>query len=130
MLGKLLIFNLISYNTVCNTNTTTNANEIKALTRIESEKKFTEGYINYVQLKLTFCPGLWIRINFLRIWIQQFFSMQIRFQLLFKYWSGSSLKTLCKKLPYVEFSVVKKHKRFLKSKKNKGACANLPGKFE
>ena len=37
MLGKLLIFNLISYNTVCNTNTTTNANEIKALTRIESE---------------------------------------------------------------------------------------------
>ena len=38
MLGKLLIFNLISFNTVCNTNTTTNANEIKALTRIESEK--------------------------------------------------------------------------------------------
>ena len=37
MLGKLLIFNLISFNTVCNTNTTTNANEIKALTRIESE---------------------------------------------------------------------------------------------
>ena len=34
----MLIFNLISYNTVCNTNTTTNANEIKALTRIESEK--------------------------------------------------------------------------------------------
>ena len=39
MLGKLLIFNLISFNTVCNTNTNTNANEIKALTRIESEKK-------------------------------------------------------------------------------------------
>ena len=37
MLGKLLIFNLISFNTVCNTNTNTNANEIKALTRIESE---------------------------------------------------------------------------------------------
>ena len=34
---KLLIFNLISFNTVCNTNTTTNTNEIKALTRIESE---------------------------------------------------------------------------------------------
>ena len=34
----MLIFNLISNNTVCNTNTTTNANEIKALTRIESEK--------------------------------------------------------------------------------------------
>ena len=40
MLGKLLIFNLISFNTVCNTNTNTNANEIKALTRIESEKKW------------------------------------------------------------------------------------------
>ena len=26
------------YNTVCNTNTTTNANEIKALTRVESEQ--------------------------------------------------------------------------------------------
>ena len=35
---KLLIFNLISFNTVCNTNTTTNTNEIKALTRIESEQ--------------------------------------------------------------------------------------------
>ena len=45
MLGKLLIFNLISYNTVCNTNTTTNANEIKALTRIESEKqKMTKNH--------------------------------------------------------------------------------------
>ena len=39
MLGKMLIYNLISYNIVCNTNTTTNANEIKALTRVESEKK-------------------------------------------------------------------------------------------
>ena len=38
MLGKMLIYNLISYNIVCNTNTTTNANEIKALTRVESEK--------------------------------------------------------------------------------------------
>ena len=37
MLGKMLIYNLISYNIVCNTNTTTNANEIKALTRVESE---------------------------------------------------------------------------------------------
>ena len=35
----MLIYNLISYNIVCNTNTTTNANEIKALTRVESEKK-------------------------------------------------------------------------------------------
>ena len=34
----MLIYNLISYNIVCNTNTTTNANEIKALTRVESEK--------------------------------------------------------------------------------------------
>ena len=33
----MLIYNLISYNIVCNTNTTTNANEIKALTRVESE---------------------------------------------------------------------------------------------
>ena len=33
----MLIFNLILYNIVCNTNTTTNANEIKALTRVESE---------------------------------------------------------------------------------------------
>ena len=37
MLGKMLIYNLISYNIVCNTNTTTNANEIKALTHVESE---------------------------------------------------------------------------------------------
>ena len=29
------------YNIVCNTNTTTNANEIKALTRVESERKMT-----------------------------------------------------------------------------------------
>ena len=36
VLGKMLIYNLISYNIVCNTNTTTNANEIKALTRVES----------------------------------------------------------------------------------------------
>ena len=35
----MLIYNLILYNIVCNTNTTTNANEIKALTRVESEKK-------------------------------------------------------------------------------------------
>ena len=34
----MLIYNLISYNIVCNTNTTTNAYEIKALTRVESEK--------------------------------------------------------------------------------------------
>ena len=34
----MLIYNLISYNIVCNTNTTTNANEIKALTCVESEK--------------------------------------------------------------------------------------------
>ena len=49
MLGKMLIFNLISNNTVCNTNTTTNANEIKALTRIESEKiyVFTFHYFLY-----------------------------------------------------------------------------------
>ena len=33
----MLIYNLILYNIVCNTNTTTNANEIKALTRVESE---------------------------------------------------------------------------------------------
>ena len=33
----MLIYNLISYNIVCNTNKTTNANEIKALTRVESE---------------------------------------------------------------------------------------------
>ena len=33
----MLIFNLILYNTVCNSNTTTNANEIKALTRIDSD---------------------------------------------------------------------------------------------
>ena len=45
MLGKMLIFNLISNNTVCNTNTTTNANEIKALTRIESENFSYSGLI-------------------------------------------------------------------------------------
>ena len=36
----MLIYNLISYNIVCNTNKTTNANEIKALTRVESENYF------------------------------------------------------------------------------------------
>ena len=51
MLGKMLIFNLISYNIVCNTNTTTNANEIKALTRIESENKVK--YLNDI-LEVTF----------------------------------------------------------------------------
>ena len=35
--GQIAHINLISFNTVCNTNTTTNANEIKALTRVESE---------------------------------------------------------------------------------------------
>ena len=35
----MLIYNLISYNIVCNTNTATNANEIKALACVESEKK-------------------------------------------------------------------------------------------
>ena len=33
----MLIYSLISYNIVCNTNTTTKANEIKALTRVESD---------------------------------------------------------------------------------------------
>ena len=33
----MLIYNLILYKIVCNTNTTTNANEIKGLTRVESE---------------------------------------------------------------------------------------------
>ena len=51
MLGKLLIFNLISFNTVCNTNTNTNANEIKALTRIESEKN---SYTVYSEKESTF----------------------------------------------------------------------------
>ena len=58
MLGKLLIFNLISYNTVCNTNTTTNANEIKALTRIESENVLfvlllTTNYELFNQYRIT-----------------------------------------------------------------------------
>ena len=47
MLGKMLIYNLISYNIVCNTNTTTNANEIKALTRVESEK-FNSAIIKFL----------------------------------------------------------------------------------
>ena len=34
----MLIYNLISYNIVCNTNTTTNANEIKALILVEKKK--------------------------------------------------------------------------------------------
>ena len=54
MLGKLLIFNLISFNTVCNTNTTTNANEIKALTRIESENMFEtfDTFINILRVQM------------------------------------------------------------------------------
>ena len=51
----MLIFNLISYNIVCNTNTTTNVNEIKALTRVESENFFRcgLGWIGfYVQITI------------------------------------------------------------------------------
>ena len=62
MLGKLLIFNLISFNTVCNTNTTTNANEIKALTRIESEK--TPNYFCSKSMKMCYdkkCANLFRR---------------------------------------------------------------------
>ena len=64
MLGKLLIFNLISYNTVCNTNTTTNANEIKALTRIESENIFQ--IISNISLFKTwdlYKRPLWFKFN-------------------------------------------------------------------
>ena len=48
----MLIYNLISYNIVCNTNTTTNANEIKALTRVESEKQ-AKGE-TFKKFKITF----------------------------------------------------------------------------
>ena len=47
----MLIFNLISYNTVCNTNTTTNANEIKALTRIESEILITVNIVHNISVQ-------------------------------------------------------------------------------
>ena len=64
--------------------------------------------------------------SFLRIRIQQLFSMQIliRIQLLFKCGSepGSSFKN-CKKWPYEEFSVIKK-KQLLK-KQNNRASENL-----
>ena len=54
MLGKMLIYNLISYNIVCNTNTTTNANEIKARTRVESEKK-AGGTVLYFWDRMRVC---------------------------------------------------------------------------
>ena len=31
--------------------------------------------------KVTFIAGLWIRIHFIRIWIQKFFSMRIRIRI-------------------------------------------------
>ena len=65
MLGKLLIFNLISYNTVFNTNTTTNAKEIKALTRIESENYLYKNVSHYVENHLeSFYPCFKIRGNY------------------------------------------------------------------
>ena len=45
--------------------------------------------------------GLWIRIHFLRIRIQQFFSMRIRIQRILKWQSRSCIKT--KKFPFKSF---------------------------
>ena len=58
--------------------------------------------------------GRWICIHFLRIWIQLFFSMRIRIQLLSQCGSGSSFKkTNCKNYRYrylfKEFDVVGKN---------------------
>ena len=53
--------------------------------------------------------GLWIRIHFLRSWIQTFFAMWIRIRI--------QLNKICNKLPYEEFSRVEKDKKsVLKSK--------------
>ena len=46
----------------------------------------------YLDLPHCWLAGLWIRIHFLRIRIQMFFSMQIWIQRLFSCGSGSSLK--------------------------------------
>ena len=49
----MLIYNLISYSIVCNTNTTTNAYEIKALTRVESE-----SMLHSFRTKKTYCLNI------------------------------------------------------------------------
>ena len=62
------------------------------------------------------CKGLWIRNHFLRIRIQQFFSMRIRIQLHFKCGSGldpdPASKTMWKKQKVAQVNT-------------NGACANL-----
>ena len=58
--------------------------------------------------------GLWIRIHFMRIRIQQFFWMRIRIQV--------QLNQIWRKKSWRVFSSCKKHKRLLKSKKQWSLC--------
>ena len=63
-------------------------------------------------------PGLWIRIHFMRIRIQQFFWMRIRIRIQVQV----QLNQIWRKKSWRVFLSCKKHKRLLKSKKKWSLC--------
>ena len=69
--------------------------------------KYTHCTVHKCTVYVCSKARLWIRINFLQIRIQLFFSMQIRIQSL----------QICEILPYEEFSGVVKYEKVIKVQK-------------